>query len=55
MLVLVGEPAALELAVRRPEPARNTALAARLRDTIEGTAQLPGPLRATDGQTSLLH
>lgn len=37
MLVLVGDPAALELAVRRPEPARNTTLAARLHAALEGT------------------
>ena len=55
MLVLVGEPAALELAVKRPEPPRNTALAARLHDAIEGTSLLPRPLRSTDGQTSLLN
>ena len=52
ILVLVGDPAALEQAIKQPSDARNTSLAVRLRKTLTGT--VPPPRQATDGQAILL-
>ncbi|MCP2309274.1 exodeoxyribonuclease V alpha subunit [Kitasatospora paracochleata] len=53
MLVLVGDPNALERAISQPADRRNTSLAVRVREALTGTVVLPRPSRAVDGQASL--
>ncbi|MFC8448985.1 ATP-dependent RecD-like DNA helicase [Kitasatospora sp. NPDC057223] len=53
MLVLVGDPAALDQAITRPAEPRNTSLALRLREALTDSVLLPRPRQAVDGQASL--
>ncbi|MFJ9523392.1 ATP-dependent RecD-like DNA helicase [Kitasatospora sp. NPDC101801] len=54
MLVLVGDPAALDQAIKQPADARNTSLSLRLHETLTGRVVLAPPYLATDGQAMLL-
>ena len=53
MLVLVGDPAALDQAISQPSEPRNSALALRLGEALRGEVVLPRPRLAFDGQASL--
>ncbi|MEV8099521.1 ATP-dependent RecD-like DNA helicase [Kitasatospora sp. NPDC085879] len=53
MLVLVGDPEALEMAIKQPATARNSSLAVRLHEALTGTVVLPEPARTYSTQATL--
>ncbi|MEV6208280.1 ATP-dependent RecD-like DNA helicase [Kitasatospora sp. NPDC051914] len=53
MLVLVGDPEALETAIKQPATPRNSSLAVRLHEALTGIAVLPEPARSYGTRTTL--
>ncbi|MCU7827176.1 ATP-dependent RecD-like DNA helicase [Kitasatospora sp. DSM 101779] len=53
MLVLVGDPEALDTAIKQPAAGRNSSLAVRLHEALTSTAVLPDPVRTNNAPASL--